>query len=46
MVVSGSGGGRSDARNEALIDLRLGAFIDDYQPDLPQPFQWPHNIET
>ena len=41
-------GGDSDARNEALIDLRRGlaAFIDDYQPDMPQPFQWPRNIET
>lgn len=40
--------GRSDSRNEALIDLRRGlqAFIADYQPDLPQPFQWPRNIET
>ena len=41
-------GGGSDPRNRALIDLRrgLGRFIDDYQPGLPQPFQWPRNIET
>jgi hypothetical protein len=41
-------GGRGDKRNQALIDLRKGlrAFIGDYQPDMPQPFQWPRNIET
>ena len=41
-------GGRSDERNQALVDLRRGlrGFIKDYQPDMPQPFQWPLNIET
>lgn len=41
-------GGSGDARNRALIDLRngLSAFIHDYQPDMPQRFQWPLNIET
>lgn len=40
--------GRQARRNQALIDLRngLAAFIDDYQPDAPQRFQWPLNIET
>ena len=40
--------GDGDSRNQALIKLRkgLGEFIADYQPDLPQPFQWPRNIET
>jgi Lipoxygenase len=34
--------------NRALIELRngLASFIDDYQPDMPQRFQWPRNIET
>lgn len=41
-------GGRGEKRNRALVDLRKGlaAFIDDYQPDMPQRFQWPRNIET
>lgn len=41
-------GRHGDRRNQALIDLRKGlrAFIRDYQPDMPQPFQWPRNIET
>jgi hypothetical protein len=41
-------GGTGDPRNRALIDLRngLAAFIDDYQPDMPQRYQWPLNIET
>ncbi len=41
-------GGPGDKRNRALVDLRKGlaAFINDYQPDLPQRFQWPRNIET
>jgi hypothetical protein len=41
-------GDDSDARNQALIDLRRGlaAFIEDYQPDMPQRYQWPLNIET
>jgi hypothetical protein len=41
-------GGRGDRRNRALIDFRngLAAFINDYQPDEPQRFQWPLNIET
>jgi hypothetical protein len=31
-----------------LIDFRngLASFIDDYQPDPPERFQWPRNIET
>jgi hypothetical protein len=41
-------GGTRDPRNRALIDLRngLAAFMSDYQPDMPQRFQWPRNIET
>jgi hypothetical protein len=41
-------GGPDDARNRALITLRKGlaAFMHDYQPDAPQLFQWPRNIET
>ncbi len=41
-------GGRSDQRNRALVDLRRGlaGFIRDYQPEMPQRFQWPLNIET
>ena len=41
-------GGAHGKRNRALIRLRKGlaAFIDDYQPDMPQRFQWPRNIET
>jgi hypothetical protein len=41
-------GGASDSRNQALIRLRIGlaSFIDDYQPETPQRFQWPLNIET
>jgi hypothetical protein len=41
-------GGAGDGRNRALMDLRngLAAFMDDYQPDPPQRFQWPRNIET
>jgi hypothetical protein len=41
-------GGIADKRNQALRELRRGlaAFIDDYQPDMPQRFQWPLNIET
>jgi hypothetical protein len=41
-------GGRDDRRNRALVELRRGlaAFIDDYQPGMPQRFQWPRNIET
>ncbi len=41
-------GGRSDPRNRALVELRKGLarFIGDYQPELPQRFQWPRNIET
>jgi hypothetical protein len=40
--------GGDDARNRALIDLRreLGSFIDDYDPEMPQRYQWPRNIET
>jgi hypothetical protein len=41
-------GGPRDPRNRALIKLRRGLarFIDDYQPEMPQRFQWPLNIET
>jgi len=41
-------GGSADPRSQALIRLRngLAAFIKDYQPDMPQRFQWPRNIET
>ena len=41
-------GGIGDKRNQALRELRRGlaAFIDDYQPGMPQRFQWPLNIET
>jgi hypothetical protein len=41
-------GGAKDPRNRALINLRnlLASFIDSYQPDTPQRFQWPRNIET
>jgi hypothetical protein len=41
-------GGSADPRNQALIRLRngLAAFIKDYQPGMPQRFQWPRNIET
>jgi hypothetical protein len=41
-------GGNRESRNRALIDLRngLAAFMSDYQPDMPQRFQWPRNIET
>jgi hypothetical protein len=41
-------GGIGAPRNRALIDLRngLAAFMNDYQPDMPQRFQWPRNIET
>src|SRR5262249_54865094 len=41
-------GGARDPRNKALIKLRRGlaGFINDYQPQSPQRFQWPLNIET
>jgi hypothetical protein len=41
-------GGSGDSRNRALIDLRngLAKFIGLYQPEMPQRFQWPLNIET
>jgi hypothetical protein len=41
-------GGGDDARNRALIDLRRGlaSFIGDYDPEMPQRYQWPRNIET
>jgi hypothetical protein len=41
-------GGPTDPRNQALITLRKGlaTFMDGYQPDAPQHFQWPRNIET
>jgi hypothetical protein len=30
------------------VELRQGlaGFISSYQPDMPQRFQWPRNIET
>ncbi len=41
-------GGVGSRRNQALIRLRKGlaAFIADFEPDGPQLFQWPRNIET
>jgi hypothetical protein len=41
-------GGATDPRNRALIQFRngLAMFIDDYEPESPQRFQWPLNIET
>jgi hypothetical protein len=41
-------GGGDDARNRALIDMRRGlaSFIADYDPEMPQRYQWPRNIET
>ncbi|MFZ0388547.1 MAG: lipoxygenase family protein [Solirubrobacteraceae bacterium] len=41
-------GGPRDSRNRALIKLREGlvSFMNGYQPDAPQRFQWPRNIET
>jgi Lipoxygenase len=41
-------GGATDPRNQALIQLRngLAKFINDCQPEFPQRFQWPLNIET
>ena len=41
-------GGTGDPRNRALIQLRngLASFIADYEPQMPQRFQWPRNIET
>jgi hypothetical protein len=41
-------GGPADPRNQALITLRKGlrAFMNAYQPDAPQHYQWPRNIET
>jgi hypothetical protein len=40
-------GGPTAVRNRALIELRngLAAFIEDYQSDVNQRFQWPRNIE-
>jgi hypothetical protein len=41
-------GDERDSRDIALIQFRIGLaeFIDRYQPDTPQRFQWPLNIET
>ena len=41
-------GGTADPRNRALIDLRskLATFIENYEPAMPQRFQWPRSIET
>ena len=41
-------GGRDDRRNRALVDLRRGLvrFMNDYQPQMSERFQWPRNIET
>lgn len=41
-------GGHGDPRNRALIELRRGLarFIEAYQPESPQLYQWPRNIET
>ena len=41
-------GGPLDHRNLALIQFRngLAEFINNYDPETPQRFQWPRNIET
>jgi hypothetical protein len=41
-------GGAGARRNQALIRFRKGlaSFITDFEPDGPQLFQWPRNIET
>jgi hypothetical protein len=41
-------GGPSSPRNRALIRFRTGllAFMNEYQPDVLQRFQWPRDIET
>jgi hypothetical protein len=41
-------GGPDSPRNRALIDFRKGlaGLIRDWQPDVPQLYQWPRNIET
>jgi Lipoxygenase len=37
-----------DASNQALIELRrfIAGFIERFEPDMPQIWQWPRNIET
>ena len=41
-------GGLADERNRAQVAFRRGLadFINDYQPEMAQRFQWPLNIET
>jgi hypothetical protein len=41
-------GGAADPRNQALIQFRndLAKLIAAYEPETPQRFQWPLNIET
>ena len=41
-------GGAGDPRNQALIAFRNGmvALIEGYEPESPQRFQWPLDIET
>jgi hypothetical protein len=41
-------GGPDSPRNRALIDFRKGVagLIRAWQPDVPQLYQWPRNIET
>ena len=41
-------GGMDDERNKALVLFRkaMADFITAYQPDSPQLYQWPRNIET
>lgn len=38
----------NDPRNQALVEYRQRVldFMDDLQPGLPQPHQWPRSIET
>jgi hypothetical protein len=37
-----------DASNGALIEFRdfIAGFVERFEPDMPQIWQWPRNIET